>query len=241
MVIWVAVYTARMTALFGETNEVRKLESVDEIADSVFDVSTRSEYETWLEHGILKNVEENRLHFHKFEIDNLTFVREMLDSNHIWIDSDRRMEYLEKKIPNLYMLDGFVTHIGFSFAVRKKWKWFDQMGEKFTDYGREGILSRLDWKYRRNERRYSHGPTSVLSMPFQNFLGLFCIMMVNVFFSLILMFASFIRPRIILRKRGTEPQAALGGPKTKSITEVQTGGEMDGPRNTPLTESLSRY
>ena len=214
MLILVAVYTARMTASLGETNEVRKLESVDEIADSVFDVSTRSEYGKWLEHGVLKNVEENRLHFHESDKDNLTFIREKLESNHIWIDWDTQMEDLIKKIPNLYELDGFIKHVGFGFAVRKEWKWSDQMGKKFVDYGREGILSRFEWKYRRNKRRLSHGPKAVQPISSQQLLGLFWIMMVTPFFSLILMFAAFICPKVISTRQDPRPRVAPHGPKT---------------------------
>ena len=160
--IMISMYTANLAAIFSANAYHRPLGAIEDILQSGRNIFTRSVMEEYLL-GVDKNdilislIDENRLNFSlkvthwKNSDATISEIKTELESGKIWIDFDALMESSSHHIDHMYLLDGYFTRIGFGFAMRKDWKWIDQVKRKFSDYGQSGYFDQLARKYQRKQ------------------------------------------------------------------------------------------
>ena len=166
--IFVATYTANLAAFFSEKAFRRPLSSIDEILDSPYNLSVHD----YLKSGLLslgndvidQMAAKRRITFldshnfdHKAMMKN---AKEELAANKVWIDYDTRNDWLRANIDDVYSLDGYFSHVPYSFAMNKDWKLAWRVKEQFVKYGRSGLIDKIKRKYANSDTDIGKGVNS---------------------------------------------------------------------------------
>ena len=77
----------------------------------------------------------------------LKVIKDKLKNGHVWIGPNGSLKWLQRHIPNLYVLDGFFKYGGLAFALRKDWEWADPIRRVFVHYGTTGFFYEIGKKY----------------------------------------------------------------------------------------------
>ena len=79
-------------------------------------------------------------------------IMEKLESEHIFIEFDTCIEWLQTQDERVYILDGFFSNAAYGFALRKDWKHAESVRKRFVEYGRSGILDQIIRKHNPKKR-----------------------------------------------------------------------------------------
>ena len=154
--VLVATYTANLAAFFAENAPERPLASILDIPNSKYNVATYSSDKKFLERTyneeLILLMQRNRVNFdvpfgRVSDPKTLALIEQKLRSDHVWIAVGTQIEELRRRIPDFYFLDGYFSYLGYGFAMRKDWKYADQVERKFTQFGRSGMFYKMQQAY----------------------------------------------------------------------------------------------
>ena len=126
-------------------------------------------------------------------IDELAKVVEShLQKDRAWIGYSENLETLQRKIPNLYILDGYFTFYASGFAVRKDWPYAEAVRKKFIEYSKNGYLYHVQQPYKKSSSQKSVRDSS-LSLGIGEFSELLVIVSCVGFLSIVVTLLSSLR------------------------------------------------
>ena len=181
MLILVSIYTANLAAILSENSDENPLCSINEIVRS-----GRKVYASKDEEYIFREMQNplidqmlktNQVNF-EWQIDygnrteTVDVIMSSLKDGSIWISLDATIEEIAKEVTNLYRLEGYFSQTGFSFAMRKNWKWTNQLKKRFVHFSHSGYFDQLN-------RQYDHSESGVKNqkkkeeIPFKSLAGVF--------------------------------------------------------------------
>ena len=67
-------------------------------------------------------------------------ITSTLRAGNVLVTTDDRMSAFQKRFPDLYKLDGYLTFYAYGFAVRKDFRFADNMTQLFVKYGGSGYF-----------------------------------------------------------------------------------------------------
>ena len=167
MIVVLATYTANLAAFFTNEPPLRPLISISDLKESNHQVSTYDFFEHYFsdfDNPFLSSLmKKGRL---SFEVsDNETFidqVRTVLHDGKAWIDQNR-ISFIQKEIPEAYVLDGFISFQTIGFAMRKHWYWTDELSRLFIKYGQSGFFYEVMQNYKEKKPRADFHPNSAIT------------------------------------------------------------------------------
>ena len=93
----------------------------------------------------------------------------------------------------MYQLDGFITHAGYGFAIRRDWKFVDQVKAQFANYGRLGYFNQVERKYTQSQFQ---SETDIKPINFGSLVEVFAIVLMGGVVSAFFQLASVIHQRM---------------------------------------------
>ena len=143
---------------------LKPLKSITDLEESNYNVSTFcffKNYFCFFDNPLLSKLNDTgRLSFDVGDIKNLIDqVRKLLEDEKAFIGMSPELDFIQKCIPEAYVLDVFITFETTGFAMRKDRFWVYTISKLFIKYGHSGIFHKVLQKYEENNPTAQFHPT----------------------------------------------------------------------------------
>ena len=202
--VFIASFTANLAAIFSYESYSPPLKVIEDIRES-HNVSAFRIYERdfralknpilerLFESGQLNLMETKRekpSFFNSFS-DTIKDIEKRLKDGHVWIDFDSYLHWLMESDSKIYLLDGYFSRRAYGFAMRKDWKFANDVRKLITKYSDSGYIDVIIRKYAKKKESTETGKPQPI--PLESIFSLVFIVIACAIVAMIIAAGDFVR------------------------------------------------